>query len=565
LIKISIYFARLLYLSSVTRVYLGVKFYLIRRVVFIEWELLSLNSVRIIITILLDWIRLTFLGFVIIISSIVIVYSTSYIKDEVHFVRFIWLVYLFVLSIVLLIIRPNIVRILLGWDGLGLVSYCLVIYYHNVKSANAGILTILSNRIGDVAILLCISWIFNYGGWNFYYLPYLFRREELKVVIFLVLVAALTRRAQIPFSAWLPAAIAAPTPVSSLVHSSTLVTAGVYLLIRFRELLGVRFILLVISIITIIISGVNANLEIDLKKVIALSTLRQLGVIIITISIGLVEIAFFHLLRHALFKSLLFLCAGVFIHRIGDTQDIRDLGGVRKIFPVTSFYFLGCSLSLCGFPYLSGFYSKDVILETYFILGGLNFLIYIIIFFSILLTRLYSARLAFILLVKPLGFRKINNQDEDKIITYPIRVLFYLAIRGGSLIIWWFIPPLLIILTILVKILVFFISVALSILVFVNFNNLILLKKFKLVNFYYFYGLIINIPYLSTYIFIPALNFGFELIKKLDQGWTEMLGGQGFIKKIRSYRIRRDKFNFLSIKLYLSMFIFFLIIIVIII
>jgi len=266
LIKISIYFARLLYLSSVTRVYLGVKFYLIRRVVFIEWELLSLNSVRIIITILLDWIRLTFLGFVIIISSIVIVYSTSYIKDEAHFVRFIWLVYLFVLSIVLLIIRPNIVRILLGWDGLGLVSYCLVIYYHNVKSANAGILTILSNRIGDVAILLCISWIFNYGGWNFYYLPYIFRSEELKVVIFLVLVAALTRRAQVPFSAWLPAAIAAPTPVSSLVHSSTLVTAGVYLLIRFRELLGVRFILLIISIITIIISGVNANLEIDLKK-----------------------------------------------------------------------------------------------------------------------------------------------------------------------------------------------------------------------------------------------------------------------------------------------------------
>jgi len=122
-----------------------------------------------------------------------------------------------------------------------------------------------------------------------------------------------------------------------------------------------------------LISGINANLEMDLKKVIALSTLSQLGVIVITISLGLVEIAFFHLLSHALFKSLLFLCAGVFIHGIGDIQDVRNLGGIRILTPVTSLYFLGCSLSLCGFPFLSGFYSKDIILENYLIFGGLNY------------------------------------------------------------------------------------------------------------------------------------------------------------------------------------------------
>jgi len=266
-------------------------------------------------------------------------------------------------------------------------------------------------------------------------LSYIFRRTELKIIEVLVVLAALTKRAQIPFSAWLPAAIAAPTPVSSLVHSSTLVTAGVFLLIRFRRLIGVRITLILISICTILISGINANLEIDLKKVIALSTLRQLGVIIITISLGLSELAFFHLLSHALFKSLLFLCAGVYIHGIGDIQDVRDLGGFRVLTPVTSLYFFGCSLSLCGFPFLSGFYSKDVILESYFIVGGLNYLVYFIIMTSILLTRVYSTRLGVILFFKPLGVKKINNLEEEYIIALPIGCLFYTAIVGGSVII----------------------------------------------------------------------------------------------------------------------------------
>jgi len=163
-------------------------------------------------------------------------------------------------------LSPNIIRILLGWDGLGLVSYCLVIYYQNPKSANAGIVTILSNRIGDVAILLCISWLINFGGWNFFYLQYLYFARDTWLILGLVILAAITKRAQIPFSAWLPAAIAAPTPVSALVHSSTLVTAGVYLLIRFSYMMGRRNFLFFVGVLTIFISGLGANFEIDLKK-----------------------------------------------------------------------------------------------------------------------------------------------------------------------------------------------------------------------------------------------------------------------------------------------------------
>lgn len=193
------------------------------------------------------------------------------------------------------------------------------------------------------------------------------RREVLKVLLVL---AAITKRAQIPFSAWLPAAIAAPTPVSALVHSSTLVTAGVYLIIRFRPALTNRTpqsCLLIISCLTMFIAGLGANYEYDLKKIIALSTLRQLGVILRILALGYAELAFFHLLRHAIFKALLFICAGVVIHRAMDCQDIRSIGGLINFIPLTISFIRVANLALCGFPFLAGFYSKDIILEVAFI------------------------------------------------------------------------------------------------------------------------------------------------------------------------------------------------------
>jgi len=393
-ILITYYLGVLLIMLGATSVYIGSIYYYGREFIFLEWEILSLGSSSIIMTLIFDWIRLRFIGLVIIISSMVIFYRTFYMLGDKFFVRFILLVYLFVISIVFLILRPNIIRILLGWDGLGLVSYCLVIYYQNRKSANAGMITILSNRIGDVAILLSIAWLLNFGSWNFFYFQFIFKLDERLIVLILVIIAALTKRAQIPFSAWLPAAIAAPTPVSALVHSSTLVTAGVYLLIRFNYALGIREFLFFIGTLTIFISGLGANFETDLKKIIALSTLRQLGLIIITLGLGLYEYAFFHLLTHAIFKSLLFLCAGVFIHSMGDLQDIRIIGGLIISCPATSFYFISSSIALCGFPFLSGFYSKDIILELFF-LSKINMFMILIIFIATIFTLSYSVRLIY--------------------------------------------------------------------------------------------------------------------------------------------------------------------------
>ena len=220
------------------------------------------------------------------------------------------------------------------------------------------------------------------------------------MISLLIMIAAITKRAQIPFSAWLPAAIAAPTPVSALVHSSTLVTAGIYLLIRFNCLIisnGFSQILFLLGGLTILIAGLGANFEFDLKKIIALSTLRQLGLIIRILCIGAPILAFFHLLTHALFKALLFICAGVIIHSMKNFQDIRYMGSLIFCLPMTASYINIANLALCGIPFLAGFYSKDLILEvrSFF---SVNLLSYFLYYFSTGLTVCYSIRLIYYLL-----------------------------------------------------------------------------------------------------------------------------------------------------------------------
>jgi NADH-ubiquinone oxidoreductase chain 5 len=218
-------------------------------------------------------------------------------------------------------------------------------------------------------------------------------------------------------------------------------------------LLSINNFLFFIGTFTIFISGLGANYETDLKKIIALSTLRQLGVIIITLSLGFYELSFFHLLSHALFKSLLFLCAGVFIHSVRDIQDIRFLGGLQYGCPVSSFYFTACSLSLCGFPFLSGFYSKDSILENYMLLRDRVFM-FLVIIVGTVFTVTYSVRLGYYLFFKNLGVKSLLHIEEHGVMIIPISVLFTLAVRAGSFISWVYFPSYFIYLPSLFKLLI---------------------------------------------------------------------------------------------------------------
>jgi len=434
--NISSYISRSLWFLFLLILIPSISLIYINKIILIEWTLINQLPTPVIITFILDPIGIIFSTTVIFISANVLSFSSIYIASDKFINRFTVLVLLFIISINFLIYIPHIIILLLGWDGLGLVSFILVIYYQNNKSLAAGMITALSNRIGDAIILIAIALTLDQGHW---FIINITSSSLLISQSILIIIAAITKRAQIPFSSWLPAAIAAPTPVSALVHSSTLVTAGVFLLIRFYPFLHKSWLfnpsLILIATVTIFIAGIRATTECDIKKIIALSTLRQLGIIITSLALNLPSLTFFHITTHALFKALLFIGAGSFINYHNHSQDLRWIGSLPNQIPITSRCITIANLALCGFPFISGFYSKDLIIEIA-IRNTLNFSIINIILLRIRFTRFYSIRFSVVTLLSSINSTPWIYTSENAAITTPIIKLSSLAIISGATLIW---------------------------------------------------------------------------------------------------------------------------------
>lgn len=269
-------------------------------------------------------------------------------------------------------------------------------------SLSAGIITALSNRIGDGFFILSLRGMrmcLCYRGADAWFCKSeVYIKSSMECLGLLIVLSRITKRAVIPFSAWLPEAIAAPTPVSRLVHSSTLVTAGVYMLIRFGEFvspLSIRC-LYFFSLLTVIMAGVRAISLMDIKKVVALSTLRQVRLMIMCIRCGAIRVGFFHLLVHAFFKALIFMCIGSVIFYSGGVQDARSLGSLWWNMPMVSMLILISNFSLIGFPFFSGYYRKELIVGAC-LRGSLSFLRVFLVYLSLALTLLYSCRMVWLI------------------------------------------------------------------------------------------------------------------------------------------------------------------------
>lgn len=302
-----------------------------------------------------------------------------------------------------------------------------------------------------------------------------------KLIILIIVIRAITKRAQIPFSAWLPLAIAAPTPVSALVHSSTLVTAGGFLLIRFHDLIPkkITFLCLLVGIITALLAGWSANFETDFKKVIALSTLRQLGLIFIILGLKKPDFAFFHLIIHALFKSTLFILAGFIIHNIINRQETRTRERFVYRSPLLGLMFMTTNISLCGFPFMTGFYSKDLILE-YYIRRKIRIFLIILIILATVLTLSYTLQIMYFMAAdknKKMNSKSIENYKIN--ILSRTLLLFRLRILGGSLFRWLLPIKFMIILTYKEKfyIVVSLISILFLVLAYIKNKNFIKINK----------------------------------------------------------------------------------------
>nr|YP_009733515.1 NADH dehydrogenase subunit 5 [Krisna concava]QHV34353.1 NADH dehydrogenase subunit 5 [Krisna concava] len=422
------------FLLSFLFFYLGFFFFVYDLNYFYEFNLIYFNSLNLSYVLLFDWMSLIFVSLVMFISSSVILYSFYYMGEcSYSYVRFFYILLIFIFSMMLMILSPSMLSIMLGWDGLGLVSYCLVIYYNSNSSLLSGMITCLTNRLGDFGLLISSCWIVSYGSWHFIYYLDLFNEYIFYVLIF----SCFTKSAQIPFSSWLPAAMSAPTPISSLVHSSTLVTAGVYLIIRFSTCLNMVYpFLIYLCLMTMVMSSFCSLFEYDLKKIIALSTLSQLGLMMFTLFMGLPIISYIHLLNHAMFKSLLFLCSGVIIYNIDNNQDIRYLGIFSKMMPLTCSCFNISVFSLMGLPFFSGFYSKDLIIEKLMNMN-FNYLLILFFFLSIGLTSVYSIRLIYYSLFnKNLLNCYLLFIDDFNEMSFSIIMLSFVSIFFGCLLNW---------------------------------------------------------------------------------------------------------------------------------
>lgn len=378
------------------------------------------------------------------IGFLIHVYSISYMHGDAGFYKFFAYLNLFVFNMLVLVMGANFLMLFFGWEGVGLCSYLLIgFWYSNVDYGKAARKAFIMNRIGDLGLLLGLFLIVKQFGSLDYDTVFAkvqlqqFNPEMVNAICILLFIGAMGKSAQIPLYTWLPDAMAGPTPVSALIHAATMVTAGIYLVVRCHILydfsLPAREFIMWIGLATSILAALIGLKQNDIKKVLAYSTVSQLGLMFIALGVGAYSAAMFHLITHAFFKALLFLGSGSVIHAMGGEQDIRKMGGLKKSMPITYWTFLLGTLAICGTPFFSGFFSKDEILASAF---SHNTIVWALALGSALITCIYMFRVFMVTFLG--GFRGTEEQkhhlhESPALITIPLLVLAVLSVFGGVL------------------------------------------------------------------------------------------------------------------------------------
>lgn len=384
---------------------------------------------------------------VLIISSLVHVYSIGYMSHDPHNQRFFSYLSLFTFMMIILVTGDNFLVMFVGWEGVGVCSYLLVSFWFTRIAANqSSLAAFFTNRVGDYVLtigMFAILWSFgNVDYTTVFSLSPFFSESVIFFVGICLLVGAMAKSSQIGLHVWLPMAMEGPTPVSALIHAATMVTAGVYLLMRASPLIEysstVLLLCLWVGAITTVFSSLIGLFQQDIKKVIAYSTMSQLGMMVIAIGLSCYTIALFHLINHAFYKGLLFLCAGAVIHAVADNQDFRKYGGLISYLPLTYSLMLTASLSLVAFPFMTGFYSKDFILESAFAQFKLSsIIVYFIATIGAMFTTLYSVKVLYLtFLTNPNGSLinyKYNKcaHEGDIFMSTPLVILGIFSIFFG--------------------------------------------------------------------------------------------------------------------------------------
>lgn len=514
------------------------------------------------------------------ISFLVHLYSISYMEGDPHISRFMCYLSLFTVFMLFLVTADNFIQMFLGWEGVGLSSYLLINFWYTRLQANkAAIKALIVNRVGDFGLIIGLSLIYAlFKSLNYFVVfpltplytqdsIYFFNIElnAINLICFFIFLGAVGKSAQIGLHTWLPDAMEGPTPVSALIHAATMVTAGVFIIIRCSPIMeyapDILILIVFVGAFTAFFAATTGLFQNDLKKVIAYSTCSQLGYMVFACGLSNYNVGMFHLVNHAYFKALLFLAAGSVIHALSDEQDMRKMGGLIKLLPYTYVMMLIGSLSLMGFPFLTGFYSKDVILELtyakYTFSSGFAYWLGLI---SAFFTSFYSFRLLYLTFwTDTNGFKRIILKAHESSLLMCIS-LFVLSL--GSIFIGYFTKDMFIglgtnfwntaifnlsnnivslngeFLPYHIKLLPLYFSFLGSF--FIIYNNYLFLNNnfFKIsLSFKWLYTFLIKKWYFdiiyNKFIILPVLSLGFFTFKEIDRGFIEIIGPLGFVRFLK--------------------------------